>query len=167
MDTIEAIQKRRSVREYTGDPIPKADIEKILDAARLAPSGYNQQPWHFIVITDHEFILLHSISGVWSAKSAAIIAIVMDPTSEFWVEDGSAAIENILLAATDLGYGSCWLQGSTKPHDEMFKDLLNIPKHLQLLSLVSIGVPAKWPEARNKKPLEAILHWETFNSKEL
>ena len=164
MDTLEAIQKRRSVRSYTGDPIPRADMEKILEAARMAPSGFNQQPWHFIVITDRSFIQQHSKYGVWSGKSGAIIAVVMDSTSEFWVEDGSAAIENILLAATALGYGSCWLQGSTKPHEPVLKELLNIPKHLNLLSLVAIGVPEKWPEARNKKPLEAIVHWETFNN---
>jgi nitroreductase len=162
MDTLEAIQKRRSVRSYTGDPVPRADIEKILDAARMAPSGYNQQPWQFIVITDRSFIETHSKAGVWSGKAGAIIAVVMDPTSEFWVEDGSAAIENILLAATALGYGSCWLQGSTKPQEASLKRLLNIPGHLNLLSLVSIGVPVKWPQAKNKKPLEAIVHWETF-----
>jgi len=162
MDTFEAIQKRRSVRSYTGDPIPREDIEKILDAARMAPSGYNQQPWQFIVITDQPVIQHHSKAGLWSGKSGVIIAVVMDPTSEFWVEDGSAAIANILLAATALGYGSCWLQGSTKPHEAVLKDLLDIPGHLNLLSLVSIGVPAKWPEAKNKKPLEAIVHWETF-----
>ncbi len=162
MNTLEAIQKRRSVRDYTGDPIPRGDLEKMLDAARMAPSGYNQQPWHFIVITNRQFIQHHSKSGVWREDSGAIIAVVMDPTSEFWVEDGSAAIENILLAATALGYGSCWLQGSTKPHEETFKQLLNIPGHLNLLSLVSIGVPANWPQAKNKKPLEAVVHWETF-----
>lgn len=166
MDTLEAIQKRRSVRNYTGDPIPRADIEKILDAARMAPSGYNQQPWHFILITDQSFIQQHSKSGIWNGKSAVIIAVVMDPSSEFWVEDGSAAIENILLAATALGYGSCWMQGSTKPHEAVLKDLLNIPGHLNLLSLVSIGVPVNWPQAKNKKPLEAIVHWETFKNNE-
>ena len=162
MDTLEAIQKRRSVRKYTGAPISRADIEKILDAARMAPSGYNQQPWHFIVVTDRGVIQDHSKIGIWSEKTSAIIAVVMDPSSDFWVEDGSAAIENMLLAATALGYGSCWLQGSTQPHDEMLRQLLNIPGHLNLLSLVSIGVPAHWPQARNKKPLEAVVHWETF-----
>ncbi len=166
MDTLEAIQKRRSVREYTGDPIPLADIEKMLDAARMAPSGYNRQPWQFIVVTDRTMIQQLSKGGDWWEKSAAIIAVVMDPTSEFWVEDGSAAIENILLAATALGYGSCWLQGSTRPFEAEFKQLLNIPEHLDLLSLVSIGVPANWPQAKDKKPLEAIVHWETYKNNE-
>ena len=162
MDTLKAIQRRRSVRDYTGDPIPLEDIEKILDAARMAPTGYNQQPWDFIVITDHKIIHRLSKAADWSAKSGAIIAVVLDPSSENWVEDGSAAIENILLAATALGYGSCWLQGNAKPHEAEFKLLLNIPAHLNLLSLVPIGVPAEWPQPKDKKPLEAIIHWETY-----
>jgi len=165
MDTLEAIQKRRSVRAYTGEPIPPQALEKILKAAQMAPSGYNRQPWHFIVITDRATIQHLSKGGDWWAQSGAMIAVVMDPSSGFWVEDGSAAIENMLLAATALGYGSCWLQGSTKPHEAEFKLLLNIPEHLSLLSLVSIGVPVDWPQPKDKKPLEAIVHQETFKNK--
>ena len=167
MDTLVAIQKRRSVRDYTGEPIPLEDLEKILDSARMAPTGYNQQPWDFIVITDRSIIQHLSKAGDWSAKSGAIIAVIMDPTSDNWVEDGSAAIENILLASTALGYGSCWLQGNARPHEAEFKLLLNVPEHLNLLSLVTIGFPVDWPEAKNKKSLEAIIHWETFEENRL
>lgn len=162
METIESIAKRRSIRNFTGDPIPLSDLEKIVNAARLAPSGNNQQPWDFIVVTDGSIRQHLSKAASWSANASAIIVVVLDPSSKYWIEDGSAAIENILLAATDLGYGSCWLQGNAKPHEAEFKLLLNIPEHLRILSLVPIGVPVEWPKNKAKKPLEEVLHWETF-----
>lgn len=162
METFTAITKRRSIRQYTGDPIPKEDLEKIIDAARMAPSGNNKQPWHFVVVSSKDIIQKLSKAADWSAKAGAMIAVVMDPASKYWVEDGSAAIENILLAATALGYGSCWLEGYTKPHEAEFKLLLNIPQHLRLLTLIPVGVPVNWPEPKNKKSLAEILHWESF-----
>jgi nitroreductase len=161
MDLFEAIKKRRSVRKYTGDPIPMADLEKIVDTGRLAPSGHNRQPWTFIVVTNPALIQRLSKASQWSVNASAMIAVVMDPESEYWIEDGSAAIENMLLAATALGYGSCWLEGYTKPNEAEFKLLLNIPKHLRLLSLVTLGVPVAWPE-REKRSLDDIIRWETF-----
>ena len=165
MDTFEAIQKRRSVRAYTGDPIPLEELEKIVDAGRLAPSGNNKQPWDFIVVTDKNIIQRLSKAAAWSANASAMIVVVVDPSSAYWCEDGSAAIENMLLAATTLGYGTCWLQGNARPHDAEFKLLLNIPEHLNLLSLIPVGVPVEWPTSKSKKPLDEVLHWETFRPK--
>jgi len=161
MDALEAIRRRRSVRKYTGDPIPREDLEKIVDAGRLAATGYNRQPWDFIVITDHETIDRLKIAAQWMEKAGAIIAVVLDPSTRFWLEDGSAAVENMLIASTALGYGSCWLEGNTLPHEEEFKALLGIPEDRRLLTLVPIGVPAEWP-SKDKKPLEEVLHWERF-----
>jgi len=107
MEALEAIRKRRSVRSYTGEPILREDLEKIVDAARLAPSGYNRQSWEFIVVTDHSVIDKLKIAAQWMENAGAIIAVVMETSSKFWLEDGSAAIKNILVASTALGYGSC------------------------------------------------------------
>jgi nitroreductase len=115
MDALEAIRKRRSVREYTGDPIPRKDLETIVDAGRLAATGSNKQPWDFIVVTEREMIDKLKVASKWMEKAGAIIAVVMDPSSRWWVEDGSAAVENMLIASTALGYGSCWLEGYTLP----------------------------------------------------
>jgi len=109
MDALEAIRRRRSVRKYTGESIQRKDLEKIVDAGRLAASGSNQQPWDFIVITDRTMINQLKVASHWMEKAGAIIAVVMDPSSRWWVEDGAAAIENILIASTALGYGTCWL----------------------------------------------------------
>lgn len=161
MDALEAIRKRRSVRNYTGDPIPRADLETIVDAGRLAASGYNRQPWDFIVVTDRTMIEKLKIAAQWMEKAGAIIAVVLDPTTKYWLEDGSAAVENMLIAATALGYGSCWLEGYTLPLEKEFKELLGVPAEKRLLTLVPIGVPVEWP-TKEKKPLEQVLHWEKF-----
>ena len=161
MDALEAIRKRRSVRNYTGDPIPREDLEKIVDAGRLAASGNNRQPWDFIVVTDREMINKLKVAAQWMDKAGVIIAVVLDPTSLWWLEDGSAAVENMLIASTALGYGSCWLEGYTLPLEEKFKELLGVPDEKRLLTLVPIGVPVEWP-TREKKPLEAVIHWEKY-----
>jgi nitroreductase len=161
MDALEVIQRRRSVRQYTGAPIPREDLEKIVNAGRLAASGHNRQPWGFVVVTEHEMLERLKVAAQWMEKAAAIIAVVMDTSSPFWLEDGSAAVENILIASTALGYGSCWLEGNTLPHEEEFKVLLGIPAEKRLLTLVPIGVPAEWP-TREKRSLSEVIHWERY-----
>ncbi|HBX69072.1 MAG TPA: nitroreductase family protein [Chloroflexi bacterium] len=161
MDALEAIQKRRSVREYTGEAIPRADLEKIVDAGRMAATGFNTQPWDFIVVTDQSMIAKLKIASRWMEKAAAIIAVVLDPSSRYWLEDGSAAVENMLIASTALGYGSCWLEGYTLPREEEFKLLLGVPAEKRLLTLVPVGVPVEWP-TQEKKPLAEVLHWERY-----
>lgn len=161
MNALEAIGKRRSVRKYTGEPIPRKDLEKIVDAGRLAATGSNRQPWDFVVVTDRAMVERLKVAAEWMEKAAAIIAVVMDPSSRWWVEDGSAAVENMLIASTALGYGSCWLEGYTLPHEEEFKKLLGVPKVKRLLTLVPIGVPVEWP-TREKRSLEEVLHWERY-----
>jgi len=93
--------------------------------------------------------------------AGAIIAVVLDPSSRWWVEDGAAAAENILLASTALGYGACWLEGYTLRMEETLKDLLGVPASKRLLTLVPIGVPAEWP-VKEKKAREAVIHWEKY-----
>jgi nitroreductase len=161
MDALDAIRRRRSVRRYTGDPIPRRDLETIVDAGRLAASGSNKQPWDFIVVTDRAMIEQLKVAAEWMGEAAAIIAVVMDPSSKWWLEDGAAAVENMLLASTALGYGSCWLEGDTLPREDAFKTLLGIPSAKRLLTLVPIGVPAEWP-SKEKKTMDDVLHWETY-----
>ena len=165
MEALEAIKKRRSVREFTGEAIPKEDLVTIVDAGRWAPSGYNRQPWEFVVVTDRRMIHKLKVASQWMEKAGAIIAVVLDSAStKFWLEDGSAAIENMLIASTALGYGSCWLQGYTEPRENEFKALLGVPPHKRLQTLIPIGIPTHWPETE-KKTIEEILHWERYETK--
>jgi nitroreductase len=165
MDALEAIRKRRSVRQYTGDPIPRKDLETIVDAGRLAATGGNRQPWEFIVVTEQEMIDQLKVAAQWMDKAGAIVAVILDASTRWWVEDGSAAIENILIASTALGYGSCWLEGWTLPREDEFKALLGVPEEKRLLTLIPIGVPVAWP-TKEKKSLDEVLYWETYGRKE-
>ena len=101
------------------------------------------------------------VAAHWMDKAGAIIAVVLDPSSRWWLEDGSAAIENMLIASTALGYGSCWLEGYTLPLEEEFKTLLNVPTEKRLLTLIPIGVPTQWP-SKQKKSLREVIHWERY-----
>jgi nitroreductase len=161
MDALEAIRRRRSVRHYTGGPIPHEDLETIVDCGRLAATGGNRQPWDFVVITERETIDRLAVAAAWMDRAAAIIAVVLDPSTRWWVEDGSAAVENMLIASTALGYGACWLEGWTVTREEDFKVLLGVPEDRRLLTIVPIGVPAEWP-FKDKRPLSEVLHWEKY-----
>jgi nitroreductase len=161
MEALEAIRKRRSVRKFTGAVVPRKDIEKIVDAGRLAATGSNQQPWDFIAVTDPKMIERLTVVGKWMRQAGVIIAVVVDSASRWWVEDGSAAIENMLVASTALGYGSCWVEGDALPLEGEFKALLSVPKEKRLLALIPVGVPEEWPEIK-KRPLENVLHWEIY-----
>ena len=161
MDALEAIRTRRSIRKYTGDPVPREHLEAIVDAGRLAATGSNRQPWDFIVVQDRATIEQFRPAGPWLPSAPAVIAVVLDPASRWWLEDGSAAIENMLIACNALGYGACWVEGDALPREQEFKRLLGVPEGKRLLALVPVGVPAEHP-TREKKPLEQVLHWEKY-----
>ena len=173
MELFETILNRRSIRNFTGKPIPKEDLERIVDAGRLAPSATNRQMWDFIVITQKETLdhILHHFhasrkyetpeSGKFDGTSA-IISVVTDEENEYWREDGSSATENILLAARALGYGSCWIEGQVCPQEEHFKDLLAIPEGKRVLLMIGLGESVKWSPSPAKRALERVLHWERY-----
>jgi nitroreductase len=163
METLEAIRTRRSIRRFTGEAIPREHLIALVDAAHWAATGSNKQPWEFIVITDRATIAQLCAASAWMERAAAVIAVVMDPVSRWWVEDGSAAVQNLLLAAHALGYGACWLEGYTIPHEDAFKALLSVPAERRLFTLVPVGVPAEQP-TREKKPLEQVLYWEKYGA---
>jgi len=161
LDALEAIRKRRSIRKYMDDAIPKSDLETIVDAGRLASTGSNRQPWDFVVVTDRTMIDQFIAAGAWIGKAGAVIVVVLDPVSRWWVEDGAAAIENMLLAGTALGYGACWVEGDALPREALFKTLLGVPDGKRVMALIPIGVAAEIP-TQEKKPLGEVLHWEKY-----
>ena len=164
MEALEAIRRRRSVRKYTGEPVPRSHLEDIVDAGRLAATGGNRQPWEFVVVTDTAMIDKLKVAAQWMDRAGAIIAVVMDESSRWWLEDGSAAIENMLLAGTALGYGSCWLEGWTLRLEDDLKSILDVPTDKRLLTLIPFGVPVEWP-TKEKKPLDEVLYWQKYGGK--
>lgn len=164
METSEAIQRRASVREYLEKPVPKAMLEKLVDAGRRAPSARAVEPWEFVVITERK--VLDKLAGFISTglflKQAAACIIVFCQETKYYLEDGSAATENILLAAADLGLGACWIAGDKKEYCDPVLQMFGAPQGQKLISLVSIGWPAKVPLQHKKKKLAEVIHWEKF-----
>lgn len=163
MNALDAIRKRRSVRQFTGEALPRADLEAIVDAGRCAASGFNRQPWTFVVVTERALIAQLAVAADWLTQAGAVVAVVLDPTAEYWKEDGAAAVQNLLVAATALGYGSCWLEGRTRRHEAALKALLAVPDDRRLVTLVALGVPVAWP-TKDKKPLAEVLRWQTYSN---
>lgn len=163
MDLFEVIKKRRSVRLFQDKPVPMEDLVKIVDAGRLAPSGSNLQRREFIIITDKSILTrLNDVQPVFDTGAA--IAVIVDRT-KYAVEDASAAVENILLAATALGYGCCWVEGTLIPNENWVKELLGIPKNKKLFALIPIGIPLTSGEQAPKKPLDEVAYLNRYGEK--
>jgi len=147
MELIEVLATRRSVRQFRDRPVADEHIRAIIEAAMLAPSAGNQQPWHFVVVTDRAKLAripdFHPYSAMMRTAPAAIL-ICGDPTGtpwpEFWVQDCSAAAQNALLAARDLGLGTVWV-GVYPVEERMagFRRLLAIPEHVHPFALIPVG----------------------------
>jgi nitroreductase len=165
MDAIEALRTRRSVREFRSDPVPSEVIEEIVDCARLAPTAINMQPWAFIAVTDPQLrqqVADATDHGPHIAAAPVCIAVFCKD-SKYYLEDGCAATENLMLAARANGLGSCWIAGDKKPYADAVRKLLEVPKGYRLVSLVPIGYPRQI-SSPSKRPLYEVLHWERFNS---
>lgn len=153
MNTLQAILSRRSVRSYTGQPVPEELVETVLRAAMAAPSAGNQQPWQFVVITDRK--LLDAIPAfhpyarmVLQAPVAVLLCgdLSLEKHKDYWVQDCSAAMQNMLLAIHASGLGGVWL--GVHPNAERvagFRKLLNLPEAIVPLGLLPFGYPSEQP----------------------
>ena len=163
MDAIEVLKTRRSVRAYSSEPVPKRIIEDVIDCGRLAATAINIQPWEFVVVTERG--MLRKIAettdyGKFIAQAGACVVVLCKDT-KYYLEDGSAATQNILLAARAHGLGSCWVAGHKKPYASDICRLVGAPPIYKLVSLIPIGNPAEIPE-QPKRPLADVLHWEKY-----
>ncbi len=163
MDALEALKTRRSVRAYTGEPVPRETLEDLVDCGRLAATAINIQPLEFVVVTETE--LLRAVAeatdhGRFIVEAAACI-VVLSKETKYFLEDGSAATENILVAARAHGLGACWVAGDKKSYAAEICRLVGAPPGYRLVSLIPVGWPAEQPE-KPKRPLEEVLHWQRF-----
>ena len=153
MEVFEAIRTRRSVRSYTSDPVPDEVLMKLLEAAGMAPSAMNFQPWRFIVVKSQGKRERIARGGLWArfvSKAPVVIVACGDTRSKFYVHDTCIALEHLVLTATSEGLGTCWI-GSFNEED--LKETLNIPDNFKVVALVSIGYPAE-----SRSLISTILH---------
>jgi nitroreductase len=162
MDFFEVVNTRASCRAFAPCTVKGEDITQILDTARRAPTAFTVQPWHFIVIRNPESITkLGEVQDCNAQASAAIVAVGDPAMSDFWKEDLSAAIENMHMACTALGYASLWV--AVLPEKEaIVRSVTGIPDELQPLAILPIGAAQEPVIQAERKPLSSMAHDETF-----
>ena len=166
MKLTDAIKKRHSVRTYEARKVDKALIKEIVDCGRLAATARNEQLWEFIAVSSEETkerISYLAPNGSFIREAAWVIAVCAKE-GKYYLEDCSAATENMLLASSALGLGACWVAGDKKPYCDDIKKLLNVPAEYKLVSMISLGYPAGKDEPHPKRKLDDVLHWKKFSS---
>ena len=157
MNALETIRSRRSIRKYKeGAEIPKEDLKQILEAAMMAPSACNSRPWEFVVIESQEIkekiMEFHPYTKMLKTASVAIVVCGRPDLQSgicdgFWPQDCGAAVQNILLAAKELGYGSCWCSCyPVMERTEKIKEILSVES--MPLAIVAVGEADEEPAAR-------------------
>jgi nitroreductase len=171
MKVLDVIQKRQSVRKYKEDPIPEKALMRVLEAARLAPSGKNFQPWKFIIVKDKALKekLAQASAGQFFMAEAPIIIVGcgfpdncyahMGRYMKSWSVDVTIALEHLILQAQEEGLGTCWI-GSFE--EEEVKAILNIPENVKVLALTPLGYPDEIPRFRRRKSLDEIISYDRF-----
>lgn len=178
MDFRDLIQKRRSIRKFTNEKLTPTQVETLMRAALMSPSSKNNTPWEFVLIEDKETLQQLSTCKSHAAKliadCALAVVVIADPlVSNVWIEDASIASLMIQLQAEDLGLGSCWVQIRSREttdggsSEEYVKLLLEVPPHMQVLSIIAIGNKAQERAPFEEEKLQwEKLHIEKFKSEE-
>lgn len=170
VDILDTIFKRRSIRVYERKPVEKEKLTDLLKAAMAAPSGSNSRPWEFVAITDGKTLekLRSTLKYAnYNAPAAVVVcgnlAIAQNESAyRYWVQDCSAATENLLIAAAGMGLGTCWT--ASYPKEDVMKflrDTLDIPEDVFPLNLIYIGYPAEEKKPRTQYDGNRV-HWEKY-----
>jgi nitroreductase len=172
MNLLKIIMNRRSIRKFKNARVENEKINLLLKAAMYAPSAVNKQPWHFIVIDDrttmNKIMEIHPSSRMLETASHVIVVCGDEELQHgpgYWIADCGAATQNILLAATTMGLGSCWV-GSYPRENRMtaFKELFDLPAHINVFALVAIGYTDERKEMPARYKPERIHHNRWGNS---
>jgi len=171
MDAIEAILTRRSIRKFSADRVAEHDVEMLLRAAMAAPSAFNERPWHFVVVREHETLGSLSRISEWSGPMAGAQAGVVvcgdtsalrKPGTVYWMIDCAAALENALIAAHARGLGAVWLGIHPTPERiDAVRDLLGLPEQVEPLGMIAVGWPGEAKPPGNRYD-EARVHRERW-----
>jgi len=169
MELEEAIRKRSSIRDYKDKPVPEDKLLKVLEAARLAPSGRNSQAWKFVVVRDKALRqdLGRAAGGQTHVSMAPVIiaAVATEPESIMpcgilaYPVDLAIAIDHMTLAAVDLGLGTCWIGGFSQ---DKVKTILGVPEKLKVVSLLTLGYPNETGRPKTRKTLKEIICWDKY-----
>jgi len=169
MEVLEAIQQRYSVRQYRPQPVEPEKLERILEAARLAPSAGNRQEWRFVVVTDDQARqqLMEAASGQPFVGQAPVVIAACAETDEqvmpcgqpSYPIDVAIALEHIALQATEEGLGTCWVGAFD---EAAVKEVLDIPPAIRVVQLMPLGYPADQPKPKQRLALDEIVFHEKW-----
>jgi nitroreductase len=151
---LDAVRNRRSIRRYQERPIEPAHVEQLQEAMLRAPSSRNLKPWHFVFVTDPELLgalaqAKASFSEFLGSAALGVVVCADASASDCWIEDCSIAATTLMLTATNLGLGSCWIQirarqhADGRPAEQYVREVLGLPEELSVLCVVSIGYAAE------------------------
>lgn len=171
MDELSLFRDRFSCRSFRPDPVPRELIVTLLDAARWAPNGGNLQPWRFVVVLDPELrrgLAQASYRQSFVAAAPVVIAVCAVPEESariyrdrgrelYCLQDTAAATQNLLLAATALGLGACWVGAFD---ERAVAALLGVERGVRPVALVPVGLPAEAPGRRRRRPLDEVVVWK-------
>jgi nitroreductase len=171
---LEAIQNRRSIRFYRDTYVTDEQIAEILKAGFCAPSAHNRCQWHVVVIRDQETKEKLSAVHNWAKiviKAPVVMVVCVERTGfdHFWIEDGSAFTENMLVQATDMGLSTCWVgvQGLADGEfnaEAIVRDALDLPEQMGVVNMVTLGYGARFPKPREPKIPDGRLHYGKFGN---
>jgi nitroreductase len=173
MDVLEAIKGRRSIRAFKSQNVPDEIVEKLIEAARWAPSAGNIQPWEFIIVRKPEIKrqLAEAALNQTFIEEAPVVIVVcanenrssqcygMRGKTLYCIQDTAAAIQNIHLTAYSLGLGTCWI-GAFR--EEEARQILKIPQGVRPVAIIPVGYPAESPQPRSRRNINQIVHYETY-----
>lgn len=166
MDAIDAMLSRRSIRKYTRQPVSDEIMKELLEAGMSAPSAGNEQPWHFVVINERQILdeipKIHPHSQMLKDAPVAVLVCGDEQLLKYegyWIQDCSAATENILIAVQAKGLGAVWL-GVYPTEDRVvgIRKLLGIPEHVIPFALISIGYPAEQKPRSDRYDTSRVRH---------
>lgn len=172
------IEERRSIRKYRKFEVPDNDIERIFRAAQLAPSTNNSQPWRFIVVRTPEMkeILAEAAGGQQFIAEANTVVVVLgmreasccpNNPAKWYAMDTMIAAEHLILAATALGYGTCWVamfQSAPSEVTRIVKEALEIPADGEIIALVTLGLADEAPVQRPRLEIRDIVYSEKYGT---
>lgn len=171
MSFLDLARRRRSVRRYRPDPVPDELVAQILEAGRWSPSAVNSQPWEFIVVRDPQVKqALYDLAGVAGLKwkhlltAPLVIVITARKLTPYSRDDCLLAAQNMMLCATDLGLGTCYIGGFS---EQTIRQLLSIPEGYLLPGMVTVGYAEEEPKAPPRRELAAMVHHDTYQSRGL
>jgi nitroreductase len=168
LEIFEAIKRRRSIRKYEQKVVEKEKLSKVLEAARLAPSAKNRQPYAFVVTSDNETIekISSACNQKWDAPTIIVVcafpeeAWIRDDGEEYWKADAAIAMNNISLQACAEGLGTCWIAAFK---EEKIKDILGIGPEARVVAMTPLGYPAeKKGPVTNRKTIDELVHYERW-----